>query len=97
MAAELYRWLGKDPDDLHIAYTNSLGGTAAQLVYDAHAVSLSASGSVPFLDQTRIILKPLDPVIGTRSAIVWKRTSVQTEAARKFIQFVSCFPGMENQ
>ena len=97
VAAELYSWLGKDPDDLKIAYSNTLGGTAAQLVYDAHAVSLSALGSVPFLDQTKVTVRPLDPAVSTRSAIVWKRTSVQTEAARKFIQFVSCFPGMEKR
>ncbi|MBR3310867.1 MAG: LysR family transcriptional regulator [Solobacterium sp.] len=97
VAAELYSWLGRDPEDLHIAYNNALGGTAAQLIYDAHAVSLSAMGSVPFLDQTKVILKPLSPEISTRSAIVWKQTSVKTEAARKFIDFISCFPGMENR
>ena len=96
VAAELYGWLGKNPDELNIAYANTLGGTASRLVYDAHAVSLTAAGSVPFLDEARITLKPLHPEISTRSAIVWKRESVKTEAARKFIQFISCFPGMEN-
>ncbi len=97
VAAELYSWLGKDPDDLNIAYYNTLSGTAAQLVYDAHAVSLSAAGSVPFLDGTRMTLRPLNPEVSTRSAIVWKQTSVKTEAANRFIQFISCFEGMENR
>lgn len=95
VASELYSWLGKDPEDLNIVYFNTMGGTASQLVYDAHAVSLTASGSVPFLDHAKIAVKPLNPVMSTRSAIVWKRTSVQTEAAKKFIEFVSCFEGME--
>lgn len=97
VAAELYSWLGKNPDELNIAYSNTLGGTAAQLVYDAHAVSLSAYGSVPFLDESRMALKPLNPALSTRSAIVWKRASVMTEAAKKFIQFISCFEGMEKR
>ena len=97
VAAELYSWLGKEPDEVNIAYANTLGGTAAQLIYDAHAISLSASGSVPFLDQTRIVMKPLDPEISTRSAIVWKQTSVKTEAALRFIEFISCFEGMEKR
>ena len=95
VATELYGWLGKDPDDLNIAFTNTLGGTATLLVYDAHAISLSASGSVPFLDQTKIILRPLSPAFNTKSALIWKRTAVQTEAAKKFIEFVSSIPGME--
>ena len=97
VAAELYSWLGRDSDDLKIAYSNTLGGTAAQLVYDAHAISLSALGSVPFLDETRMTLRPLKPEISTRSAIVWKQSSLKTEAAEKFIQFISCFEGMERQ
>ena len=97
VAAELYSWLGKEPDEVNIAYANTLGGTAAQLIYDAHAISLSASGSVPFLDHTRIVMKPLDPEISTRSAIVWKQTSVKTEAALRFIEFISCFEGMEKR
>ncbi|MBR3393615.1 MAG: LysR family transcriptional regulator [Firmicutes bacterium] len=95
VATELYGWLGKDPDDLNIAFTNTLGGTATRLVYDAHAISLSATGSVPFLDQTKIILRPLSPAINTKSALIWKRNVVQTEAAKKFIEFVSSIPGME--
>lgn len=97
VAAELCSWLGKDPDELNIAYYNSLGGTAARLVHDAHAVSLSAAGSVPFLDPAGMTMRPLNPEISTRSAIVWKQTSLKTEAASRFIQFISCFEGMEKR
>lgn len=95
IAAELYSWLGKTPEELNIAYSYTLSGTAARLLYDAHAVSLSARDSVPFPDHNKIVLKLLDPPVSTRSALVWKRFSVQTEAAKAFIRFVSCFPGME--
>ena len=96
IASELYGWLKKGPDELNVAYS-TLGGTAARLVYEAHAVSLSAYGSAPFLDENKLALLQLDPAITTRSAIVWKRNSVMTEAAKKFIEFVSCFEGMEKR
>ncbi len=96
IAAELYRWLKKEPEELNIICSNALGGTAAHLVYNSHAVSLNVDGSLPFLDQTKIKAVPLSPPLTGRSAIAWKRDTVHTEPAKRFIEFISCFPGMEN-
>ena len=96
IAAELYRWLKKEPDELNIVCSNALGGTAAYLVHNSHAVSLNVDGSLPFLDHTKIKTVPLSPLLTGRSAIAWKQDAVRTEPAKRFIEFISCFPGMEN-
>ena len=96
IAAELYRWLKKEPDELNIVCSNALGGTAAYLVHNSHAVSLNVDGSLPFLDHTKIKTVPLSPPLTGRSAIAWKQDAVRTEPAKRFIEFISCFPGMEN-
>ena len=96
LVSELYRWLKKDPDELNVICYNALGGTAAHVVNNSHAVSLNVSGSLPFLDAGQIKILPLSPPLTGRSSIAWKRDSVQTEPAKRFIDFVSCFPGMEN-
>ena len=97
VAAELYRWLGKDPDELNIIVHNALGGTAAYIVHNSNAVSLNVDGSLPFLDDTRIRAVPLSPPLTGSSVIAWKQDAVLTEPAKRFVEFVSCFPGMDNQ
>lgn len=96
LAAELYRWLGKDPDELNIVCYNALGGTAVHIVNNSRAVSLNVDGSLPFLDHTQISAVPLSPPLNGSSAIAWKRDAVHTEPAKRFIDFISCFSGMKD-
>lgn len=96
VAAELYRWLKKDPDELNIICHNALGGTAAYIVYNSNAISLSTAGALPFMDPAMIKEVPLSPPLTGKSAIAWKRGAVQTEPVKRFIEFLSCFPGMDH-
>lgn len=96
VVSELYSWLQKDPDELNIAYYNTLGGTASAIVYESGCVCLSVDGSNPFADETKIRSLPLSPAMQTTSVIAWKRTAVMTPAMEKFIEYLSCLPGMEN-
>ncbi len=91
VASELYSWLQKDPDELNIAYYNTLGGTASAIVYESGCVCLSVTESNPFADEAKIRALPLSPAMETTSVIAWKRNAVMTPVMERFIEYLSCF------
>lgn len=88
---ELASWFGNYYEKLNVVFTSNLSTNSAIMVNGGLAYSLVIEGSVPFLDQSKITYRPLDPPLTSTSVLAWKRGQPFGLAATKFIQHIQCF------
>lgn len=92
--SELASWFGEYYEGLNVVFTSNLSTNGAIMVSNGLAYSLVIEGAVPFWDQTKIVYRPLSPVLTTTSVLAWKRGQPFGLAATKFIEYTKCFLSM---
>lgn len=94
--SELASWFGDYYEGLNVVFTSNLSTNGAIMVSNGLAYSLVIEGAVPFWDQSKIVYRPLSPVLTTTSVLAWKRGQPFGLATTKFIECAKCFLGMSH-
>ena len=92
--SELASWFGDYYEGLNVVFTSNLSTNSAIMVSSGLAYSLVIKGAVPFWDQSKIVYRPLSPVLTATSVLAWKRGQPFGLAATKFIEYIKCFLSM---
>ena len=66
-------------------FTSNLPANSAVMASRKLAYSINTCGSVDFLDQTKLVFRPLKPELLATSALAWKRQQPFGTAVEKFI------------
>ena len=74
--------------------SSNLSTNSAQMVRAGMGYALTVEGSLPFLDEREICMRPMYPELYATSVLAWKRNQPFSGAANAFIQFAKCFLGM---
>ena len=81
---EFSEWLGYPVDELEIAGTHNLAYNASVMVREGLGILLTIEGIISSADLKFI---PLKPEIFANLTLAWKKDSVFSKAARKFLEF----------
>lgn len=92
--SELASWFGEYYEGLNVVFTSNLSTNGAIMVSSGLAYSLVIEGAIPFWNQTKIVYRPLSPVLTATSVLAWKRGQPFGLAATKFIEYAKCFLSM---
>lgn len=95
MQSELASWFGPRFFRLTVACTGNLTSNSAVAVQEGCGYALAVEGPSAFWDKNKLAVRPLSPALYATAALAWKREQPLGRAAERFIQFVSCFLGMD--
>ena len=91
---ELASWFGELYPSLRIRYTSNISTNAAILAQKGFGILVVIAGSLPFLDASKLVMRPLSPPLSSTSVLAWKRGVPLSPAATRFIEHARCFPGI---
>ena len=92
---ELASWFGELYPSLRIRYTSNISTNAAILAQKGFGILVVIAGSLPFLDASKLVMRPLSPALSSSSILAWKRGVPLSRAAVSFIEYARCSLGME--
>lgn len=92
---ELASWFGEHCPSLRIRYTSNISTNAAILAQKGFGILVVIAGSLPFLDASKLVMRPLSPPLSSTSVLAWKRGVPLSRAAESFIEYARCSLGME--
>lgn len=92
---ELASWFGELYPSLRIRYTSNISTNAAILAQKGFGILVVIAGSLPFLDASKLVMRPLSPPLSSTSVLAWKRGVPLSRAAEGFIEYARCSLGME--
>lgn len=92
---ELASWFGELCPSLRIRYTSNISTNAAILAQKGFGILVVIAGSLPFLDESKLVMRPLSPALSSTSVLAWKRGVPLSRAAESFIEYARCSLGME--
>lgn len=92
---ELASWFGELCPSLRIRYTSNISTNAAILAQKGFGILVVIAGSLPFLDESKLVMRPLSPALSSTSILAWKRGVPLSRAAESFIEYARCSLGME--
>lgn len=95
MQSELANWFGNVYQRLDIRFVSNLCTNSCVMVRQGLGYAVALRGSMPFLDDRRLVFRPLSPPLCSTSVLAWKRRQPFSPAATKFIEFSKCFLSME--
>lgn len=93
---QIVNWFGDRYDDLNIAFTGNMTTNMAIMASQGLGVSVTLEGSMPFLDNEKVVFRPLSPELDSTTVLAWKRHQPYGLATTKFIEFIKCFLSIEN-
>ena len=82
---ELYRWLGKDPSQLHTVATYNLIYNASLMVDEGMGCALALDKLVNTTGSS-LCFRPLSPRLELGMYLVWKRSQIFSKAAERFLE-----------
>lgn len=88
---ELASWFGDYFPKLNIRFMSNMSTNAAILAQKGLGYSLVIEGSLPFLDTSRICMRPFSPELRTTTVFAWKRHQPFSLAVTKFIEYAKVF------
>ena len=91
---ELASWFGELYPSLRIRYTSNISTNAAILAQKGFGILVVIAGSLPFLDASKLVMRPLSPALCSSSILAWKRGVPLSRAAEGFIEYARCSLGM---
>ena len=94
--SELINWLGDAYDADCVMCVSNMSTNSAIMAKHGFGCALAVEGSLPYVDPNELALRPLEGLVST-SVLAWKREQPFSPAVTKFIEFVKCFPGIENR
>lgn len=94
---ELHHWFGGSLHDQQILFTSNLSTNGTLLVQKGLGYSVVIEGSLPFLDDKKIVCRPLYPDLTASCVFAWKRQIPLSLATEKFIDYIQCFLGIGHE
>lgn len=85
---ELANWFGEYYDSLNVEFTSNLSTNSAILVDNCPAYAIIIEGSLPYLDNSRLVCRRFEPPLQSTSVLAWKRGQPFSPAVTKFIQHI---------
>lgn len=85
---ELANWFGNSLKKEQILFTSNFSTNSAIMVQGNLGYSLAIEGSMPFLDPTKIIYRPLAPELKANCVLAWKKQQPFSVATTKFIEHI---------
>lgn len=82
----LKRWLGRDPEELHVVCTFNLLYNAAIMVDEGLGCALALDKLVDVQETGDLCFRPLDPPLTSGLCVVWKKYQVFSRAAARFLE-----------
>ena len=84
---ELRSWLGEHVSGINPPILSNMSTNASILVYNGLGYAFCMAGGRPFLDESKIVCKPLDPPLTASVALAWKTHQPSSVTVSKFIAF----------
>lgn len=85
---ELRSWFGEYVSNMNPPMLSNMSTNASIMVYNGLGYTFCMAGGRPFLDNSKIICKPLDPPLTASVALAWKSHQPNSVTVSKFIAFV---------
>ena len=85
---ELRSWFGEYVSNMNPPMLSNMSTNASIMVYNGLGYAFCMAGGRPFLDNGKIICKPLDPPLTASVALAWKSHQPNSVTVSKFISFV---------
>lgn len=85
---ELRSWFGEYVSNMNPPMLSNMSTNASIMVYNGLGYAFCMAGGRPFLDNSKIICKPLDPPLTASVALAWKSHQPNSVTVSKFIAFV---------
>lgn len=85
---ELRSWFGEYVSNMNPPMLSNMSTNASIMVYNGLGYAFCMAGGRPFLDNSKIICKPLDPPLTASAALAWKSHQTNSVTVSKFITFV---------
>lgn len=84
---ELRSWLGEHVSSINPPILSNMSTNASIMVYNGLGYAFCMAGGRPFLDESKIVCKPLDPPLTASVALAWKTHQPSSVTVSKFIAF----------
>ena len=91
---ELASWLNNDVDRLELHFCHDLAANAVVMVEHGLGCLLTPEQTIPYLDESKVVFRPLEPELAFGTLLAWKRYAPGSSAAEKFISHAKCFLSM---
>ncbi len=88
---ELASWLHRDAEHLNLHFCHDLAANAVVMVEHGLGYMLTPEQTIPYLDESKVVFRPLEPELAFGTLLAWKRYAPGSNAAEKFIQHIKCF------
>lgn len=85
---ELRSWFGECRAQIHPPMISNLSTNASVMVYNGMGYALCMAGGRPFLDESKILCKPLNPPLTATTVLAWKTNQTNSLTVVKFIEHV---------
>lgn len=79
---------GQDVHLNHVPIITNLPSNAVLMVEEGMGYFMGSEGVLPFLDESRIVFRPLTPVMLAPPALAWRRNQPFSRAAAAFIEYL---------
>lgn len=95
---ELHSWFGEHVANINPPMLSNMSTNASIMVYNGLGYAFCMAGGRPFLDNSKIVCKPLTPPLTTSVALAWKTHQPNSVTVNKFIAFAREYiKGLENK
>ena len=84
------KWYG-DREAIESPYICNLGTNACVIAASTDSAAIVIDSSLPMTDEYEMKALPLNPPLSSDIYLVWKKSAVQSNAVKKFIEFVNAF------
>lgn len=88
MRQELRSWFGEQLSNINPPMLSNMSTNASIMVYNGLGYAFCMAGGRPFLDESKIVCKPLDPSLTATVALAWKTHQTNSITVTKFIAYV---------
>ena len=88
---EIESWFRGITDKLNVPVFSNLSTNSALMVEQGVGYCILIEGSLPFLDTSKLVLKPIYPNRYTTSVLAWKKHQPFNTAVSKFLEHIQCY------
>lgn len=85
---ELRSWFGAECANINPPMRSNMSTNASIMVYNGLGYAFCMAGGRPFLDESKVVCKPLQPPLTTSVALAWKTHQRNSITVSKFIAYV---------
>lgn len=85
---ELRSWFGEQLSNINPPMLSNMSTNASIMVYNGLGYAFCMAGGRPFLDESKIVCKPLNPPLTATVALAWKTHQANSITVNKFITYV---------